>query len=101
MRTVYMPGGWSTPTRPTVGALRPSSATENHGAYSGLVRIFACFVRSPRRFHHTRLMPAFRGAFIVRTTTPDASEIVRLTLSFDTSFVPALSRTVLSLPVLR
>ena len=46
-------------------------------------------------------MPAFRGALIVLTTAPDASEIVIDTLSFDTSFVPALSFTVLSLPFLR
>src|SRR4029453_3269963 len=87
--TLYVPGGPTTPMRPTVGASRPSSDTENHGEYSGLVRIFAAFVRSPRRFHHTRLMPAFLGALIVRTTAPDASEIVMDKLSCDTRVLSA------------
>src|SRR6476620_8307105 len=100
MRTVYIPGGCRMPMRPTVGASRPSSDTGNHGAYSGLVRIFASFVRSPRRFHHTLPTPAFRGALSVLTTAPAASVIAIDTLSFDTSFFPALSFTVLSLPVL-
>ena len=98
---MYVAGGSRTPIRPTLGAFRPSSVTVNQDAYSGLVRIFACFVRSPRRFHQTRLMPALRGALIVRTATPPASAIVIAMLSFVTIFVPALSRTVLSLPVLR
>ena len=101
MRTVYVPGGSRTPSRPTVGALRPSSGTLYHCAYSGLVRSFACFVRSPRKFHQTRFRPAFFGALIVRTTAPLASAIVSAMESLLTSFVPALSRTVLSLPVLR
>src|SRR5436309_14915197 len=98
MRTVYVPGGSRTPSRPTVGALRPSRGTLYHSAYSGLVRSFACFVRSPRRFHQTRLIPAFFGALSVRTIAPDASAIVIATESLLTIFVPALSRTVLSLP---
>jgi hypothetical protein len=46
-------------------------------------------------------MPALRGALSVLTTAPAASAIVIDTLSFDTIFLPALSLTVLSLPVLR
>src|SRR5205085_9372696 len=95
--TVYVPGETKTPMRPMPGARRPSSGTLNHGAYSGLVRNRASLDGSERKFHQTRLMPAFTGPFIVRTTAPDASEMVSVTLSLATSFTPALSRTVLSL----
>src|SRR5215212_6435646 len=88
-------------SREMPGAVRPSGPTVNHGAYSGLVRSFASLLWSKRRFHQTRLSPASAGPFIVRTTLPDASAMVSVTLSVGAAFPPRLALSALPAAVSR